>query len=406
MNAEELLRDALREQAVELQPLRAGFADQVLAVRRRRRARRLASVAVATAAVVAVAVGVPLLDGGKDDVRPAGVLDPGETRAHPDQSPPRELIRAGEATMAAYFITDSVRQTARRSHTTRTYWLLDQHTGRYEKDTRWSYVAVAPGLKTAAVLERTLPARRIGLLDLTTGEVARWIPVEHGVGGVAFSHDGRELVATTYSADPDVVTRAADDQDGTSVSLPVTMPRTGFYVLGVASGKGSWSKAGNPHDSMGLPTINARQDFAPSRSGQYVWAGLTGEPGIQFYDLHGHQVPAPAGERNLKWYVEAGLSPDGERVAGDFAGRTMKTSSWITDIGTGRKTEVHGQQLLAWADNRSLIAWDIGKDGGNEFHNRLVLVTVGSDKIVPLSGFRKGNDGDAGRWTPVFAESR
>ncbi|MEU9241894.1 hypothetical protein [Streptomyces shenzhenensis] len=222
----------------------------------------------------------------------------------------------------------------------------------------------------------------------------------------AFSYGGRELVATTYSTDPDVVTRAADDKDGTSFAMPVSMPRTGFYVLDVASGKGSWSKVGNPHDSMGLPTINARQDFALSRSGQYVWTGLTSEPGMQFYDRHGDEVPAPAGERNITWYVEARLSPDGKRVAGDFAGRTMKTSSWITDLRTGKKTEVHGQQLLAWADNRSLIAWDTGKDGGSEFHNHLVLVTIGSDKTVPLSGFRKGAGRDAGRWTPVFAESR
>ncbi|MEV5959670.1 WD40 repeat domain-containing protein [Streptomyces sp. NPDC051987] len=406
MNVEELLRDALRDQAAEQPPPRPGFAGQVLAVRRRRRARRFASAAAATAAVVAVAVGVPLLDGGKDDVRPAGVLDPGDTRAHPDQSPPRELIRAGDATMAAYYTTENVRQTARRSRTTRTYWLLDQRTGRYEKDARWSFVAVAPGLKTAAVLERTIPARRIGLLDLTTGEVARWIPVQRGVGGLAFSQDGRTLVATTYSADPDVVTKAANDTTGTVFSMPDAMPRTGFYAFDVASGKGSWSEVATPHDSMGLPTINVRQDFAPSRSGQYVWTGLTGEPGTRFYDLHGRQVPAPAGERYLNWFVQAGLSPDGRRVAGDFAGKTMKTSSWITDTRTGRKTEVHGQQLLAWADDRSLVAWDVGKDGGGEFHNRLVLVTVGSDRTVPLSGFRKGDDRAAGRWTPVFAETR
>ncbi|WP_217544220.1 WD40 repeat domain-containing protein [Streptomyces sp. GbtcB6] len=406
MNVEELMRDALREQAAEQPPLRAGFADQVLAVRRRRRARRLASAAVATAAVVAVAVGVPLLDGGKQDVRPAGVLDPGETRAHPDQSPPRELIGAGDATMAAYYTTDSVKQTARRYHTTRTYWLLNQRTGRYEKDTRWSYVAVAPGLKTAAVLERTIPARRIGLLDLTTGKVARWIQVEHGVGGVEFSHDGRKLVATTYSADPDVVIRAPGDTTGTSFSMPATMPRTGFYVLDVASGKGPWREIGDPNDSMEMADINVRQDFGLSRSGQLVLSGLTSEPGIQYYDLHGQKVPVPTGERYLDWFVRAGLSPDGKRAAGEFAGKTMKTSSWITDLATGKKTEVHGQQLLAWADDGSLIAWDIDKDGGNEFHNRLVLVTIGSDKVVPLSGFRKGNDGAAGRWTPVFAERR
>jgi hypothetical protein len=33
----------------------------------------------------------------------------------------------------------------------------------------------------------------------------------------------------------------------------------------------------------------------------------------------------------------------------------------------------------------------------------LVLVTIGSDRTLPLSGARKGNDGAAGRWNPVFA---
>ncbi|MCL6675337.1 WD40 repeat domain-containing protein, partial [Streptomyces panaciradicis] len=51
MNAEELLRDSLRELAAEQPPADAGFADRVLAARRRRRARTLASVAAATAAV-------------------------------------------------------------------------------------------------------------------------------------------------------------------------------------------------------------------------------------------------------------------------------------------------------------------------------------------------------------------
>ncbi|MEU2772008.1 WD40 repeat domain-containing protein [Streptomyces sp. NPDC007162] len=404
MNVEELVRDTLRDQAAEQLPAGPGFADRVLGARRHRRTRRIAAVAVAAAAAVAVAVGVPLLDGGKPDVRPAGVLDPDETRAHPDQSPPRELIRAGAATMAAYYTVDTVKEKARRSHSTRTYWLLDQRTGRYEKDARWSYVAVAPGLKTAAVLERRLPTSRIGLLDLGTGKVARWIPVEHGVGGIAFSHDGRRLVATTYATDPDVQIQTRDDKDVKVFSMPPTMPRTGFYVLDVASGKGPWSQVRDPRDSMGLSTINSRQDFALSRSGLYVWSGLTSDPGMQFYDLRGEEVSAPAGERNLKWYVEAGLSPDGRRVAGDFAGRTMKTSSWVLDLNTGKQVEVHGQELLAWADDKSLIAWDVAKDGDSEYHNRLVLVTVGSDKVVPLSGFRKGDDGSAGRWQPVFAE--
>ena len=71
---------------------------------------------------------------------------------------------------------------------------------------------------------------------------------------------------------------------------------------------------------------------------------------------------------------------------------------------TGAKTVVRGQQLLAWADDSRLVARDIGRHDRNEFHQRLVLVTVGSAKEVPLSGFRQGHHGDAGRWEPIFAE--
>jgi len=70
VNVEELVRDALREQAAEQPSAGPEFADRVLVVRRRRRFRRLAAVAMTTAAVVAVSVGVPLLDSGRDDVRP------------------------------------------------------------------------------------------------------------------------------------------------------------------------------------------------------------------------------------------------------------------------------------------------------------------------------------------------
>ncbi|CAM5551033.1 hypothetical protein SBADM41S_07748 [Streptomyces badius] len=81
--------------------------------------------------------------------------------------------------------------------------MLNQETGRYEVDERWSFLAVAPGMRTAAVLERELPAPRIGLLDLRTGKVARWIPLAQGVGGLFFSPDGSKLVATTYDKNPD-----------------------------------------------------------------------------------------------------------------------------------------------------------------------------------------------------------
>ncbi|MFE5212241.1 hypothetical protein [Streptomyces sp. NPDC056600] len=58
--------------------------------------------------------------------------------------------------------------------------------------------------------------------------------------------------------------------------------------------------------------------------------------------------------------------------------------------------------LLAWAGKDTLVAWDIGRRNGSEFANRLVLVTIGSEKTVPLSGFRGDSDQDAGRWDPLF----
>lgn len=406
MNVEELVRDALREQAAGQPPAAAGFADRVLAVRRRRRTRRLAAAAVATAAAVAVGVAVPLLDSGKQDVRPSGgIVVEKDRKAHPDQSPPREEISVGGTTLAGYYIPETVKKSQDTAVYQRTYFLLNPKTGRYAKTASWSWVAVAPGMKTAAVLEQDLPASRIGLLDLTTGKVERWIPVEHGVGGLAFSRDGRKLVATTYGKNPDLRVKSEGSEDW---GQEWTSSRTGFYVLDVASGQGAWTEvklASDSDDPMGGTFLNTRQDFALTDDGRQVWAGHPmGDIGKQFYDFTGKEVPAPTGEKHLSWAVDAGRSPSGKLVAGDFAGKKWKTSSYVLDAATGAKTEVRGQQLLAWVGDKQLIAWDIGRSDDNEFHQRLVLVTIGSDKEVPLSGFRQGNDGDAGRWEPIFAQ--
>ncbi|MBA4859915.1 WD40 repeat domain-containing protein [Streptomyces sp. PSKA54] len=404
MNVEELVRDSLREQATEQPSLEPGFADRVLTARRRRRTRALASVAAATAAVVAVAVAVPLLDSGKDDVRLASEMNTSDIIAHPDQTPPRDLIAAGNTALASYYTWNTVKQTDDRGVAVRTYWLLDQKTGKYVKTTKWSFIAVAPGMRTAAVLEKNLPAKRIGLLDLLTGKVERWIPVDRGVAGVEFSPDGSKLVATTYSKNPDLRYKADYDSDGDGKKND-WMPqfgqssRTGFYVIDMDSGKGSWSKVTyNSND------LNVRQDFDFSHDGKLVYSGLTSDPHMQYYDFEGNEVAKPANEEYVHWFDDAGLSPDGTFVAGGYAGNNKVSASSLLDPSTGKQiTKVRGQQLLAWVDNKRLIAWDI-TPGSNEFHNRLVLVTIGSDKVVPLSGFRKGNDGAAGRWTPIFAE--
>jgi hypothetical protein len=409
VNVEELLRDTLREQAEDGPRTPPGFADRVLAVRRRRRTRRIASVAAAAVVVLTAAIAVPSLDSGGHDVRPLRGVDPkpATTRpapsAHPAQSPVHELVAAGRTAMAAYYTQKTDWQSAHdgiyKGIGVRTYWLLDPKSGHYEKNTRWSWVAVAPGLRTAAVLERHLPAHRIGLLDLTSGKVERWIPVDHPVGGLEFSHDGTRLVATTYGENPDKRIKM-DDINRIPVSLKSS--RTGFYVFDVLSGKGSWAEVGVQRDDQGNE-INLRQDFEFCRDGRTVTGRQSGAPTVRFYDASGREVSMPDEERYRT--VTAGLSPDGTRLAGEFAGEKWHTSSWILDPRTGKHlAEVRGQMLLAWADDKSLIAWDIAEGDKNEFHNRLVLVTIGSDKEVPLSGFLKGTDGTVGRWEPVFAE--
>ncbi|WLW55957.1 YncE family protein [Streptomyces sp. YU58] len=413
MNVEELLTETLREQAADQAPAGPGFADRVLAVRRRRRARGFASVAAATAAVVAVAVAVPLLDSGKDDVRPAGIVGRDGTHAHPDQSPPRDMIAAGRSVLAAYYTGKPVmrtkeegkEKTEEEGSTVRTYWLLDPRTGRYAKDTRWSYVAVAPGARTAAVLERNLPAHRIGLLDLATGEVERWIPVQRGVGGLAFSGDGGRLVATTYAGNPDVLVRATNAGTGEAGWMaPNRSSRTGFLLVDLAGGGSSWSKVSHGREVLG------RADFAFTRDDRLLFAQVVGpKDGLErFYDLSGAQVAAPADEKHLRWDVPARLSPNGRLAAlgltKEVDGSPGRSYSSIRDSRTGREIAmVRGGQLLAWADDKRLIAWERVTGLNEGYHDRLVLVTIGSEKPVPLSGTRMfDEDPETLEWQPVF----
>ncbi|MET9832450.1 WD40 repeat domain-containing protein [Streptomyces sp. NPDC006385] len=402
MNVEELVRDSLRELAAEQPSAGPGYADRVLAVRRRRRTRRLASVAAATAAVVGIAVAVPLLDGGKKEVRPASVLNGRGTSAHPDQSPPRDLIAAGDVALAAYYTTQIVPQRKDRGVSERTYWLLDQRTGRYEKDTRWSFVAVAPGMRTAAVLERNLPAQRIGLLDLATGEVERWIPVDHGVGGLAFSYDGRKLVATTYDENPDLRIRQTGDEDAVPWVPQFQRPsRSGFHVVDIASGTASWTGVRSGRGT------SPRQDFFLSRAGDLVYTPVPGpaDGSQQFYDLDGNKVAAPADERYLRTDVGARLSPDGSLAAGGLSKEVPdKSYSSIRDPRTGREiTKVRGAELLAWVDEKRLIAQE-RTAGEGLYRPRLVLVTIGSDEVEWLSGPSAQKDDDLSyAWEPVLA---
>ncbi|MGI5199017.1 WD40 repeat domain-containing protein [Streptomyces sp. CA-288835] len=405
MNVDELVRESLREQATEQPPLGAGFADRVLTARRRRRTRTLASLAAATTAVVAVAVAVPLATGGEEDVRPASQMNKSDIIGHPNQSPPRDLIAAGDTVLSAFWVYKNVKQPNGDTIHTRTYGLLNQKTGKYEKTKKWAFLDIAPGSRTAAVLEGELPARRIGLLDLISGKVERWIPVDRGVGGVDFSPDGEKLVATTYGKNPDRnFTDHPQNVDGKEVPGPVSS-RTGFAVVDVDSGKSQWHKAPAKPDETGW-FGNSREDFAWNHDGKLVWAHRAMEPYREYYDVNGDEADWPANEKSLG-YAEAGLSPDGKLAAGEFAGDGKKIAAAINDAKTGKRvTTVPVQQLLAWADNKRLIAWgcDPEKCGGTgEFRNQLLLVTIGTNKVVPLSDFRKASADYPGRWEPLFS---
>ncbi|KUL59979.1 hypothetical protein [Streptomyces sp. NRRL S-1521] len=408
MNVEELVRESLREQAEQGGPVPGNFADRVLAARRRRRNRTIAGASLVVAAATVMAVAVPGLDGdsGRQETRTASELRDGDVVAHPGQTPPRDLIAAGGTALAAYYTQKRVPQGKGVEISARTYRLLDQRTGTYKKDARWSVLAVAPGMRMAAVLERELPARRIGLLDMVTGKVERWIETPHGTGGVEFSPDGEKLVATTYEESPDRFDMEHPMTDGkTTEPGPADPSRTGFYVIDVASGDSDWNAVKEESDEGGLPSINARQDFGFSEDASLVYSGLTsGKHPMQYYDLTGREVSAPAKEKHRHWVNEAGLSPSGKLLDGGFAGGARTTASAILDPRTGKRvTKVPGQILLAWADDKRLIAWDIASDG-NEYRQRLVLVTVGSKKTVPLSGYRTGSLKSTGRWHPLFAD--
>ncbi|MGW1365403.1 hypothetical protein ACWCQP_49890 [Streptomyces chartreusis] len=68
MTVDEILRDALRDQAAEQRPAEPTLADRVLEARRRARTDRIAIATAAATAVVALLV--PLFDSGLDLLAP------------------------------------------------------------------------------------------------------------------------------------------------------------------------------------------------------------------------------------------------------------------------------------------------------------------------------------------------
>ncbi|WP_433178878.1 hypothetical protein [Actinoallomurus sp. CA-150999] len=389
MKLETLVRQSLEEWSAEAR-VPAGLADRALRRRTRRRIRGIALVAGAAAAVAATTFAVDV--GAPTAPRPATRPTPMDTSLHTDpaHSPPQRFVAAGQTAISAYYI----RQTSSIGGKTvfrDTWYLYRPATGGYQR-TPWANLDVAPGLRQAAVLEGPLPAARVGLVDLKTQKVTRWITLEYPAGGLAWSPDGTRLLVTTYD-------RSVDVPAG-----PGTSSRTGYYLVNVASGKAAFHTL-----PAGTDNVDARQDLGWSRNGRLLWAPTDTTPTKRFYDLSGTPRPAPPHE-DQTYVDEAGLSPSGRYLSRGNPyvgpGRTNPhgPATAVEDVTTSKQVGVQPvEQLRAWADDTHLIAvaCDVKRcTGKGEFHNRYVLVSVDGKSITPLTGYQ--NSDAPGAWHPLF----
>lgn len=377
---------------------KSGFASGV----RPRKMRRSAMVAVG-ATLVGAGIAVGLFATGdaqeKAERRPTGVV------AHPDQSPPRQLIAAGDVAVSAYYTVKAEKWANGDGAVAYRWSLLNSTTDRYA-ETDWAWLDVAPGMKTAAVLERGLPAKRVGMVDLATGKVTRWIKTDRGVGGVRFSPDGRRLVATTYDVNPDGLFKDASYRLNDKIVPGPKPSRSGFYVIDVASGRADFTARPPRKGDQGLAVGGGRQDLAWSRDGKLLWEPWSTRAGRVFYGVDGKEVPVPKSEAGLT--SPGAVSPDGKLVTGRFVGGDDRIVSEVVDAGTGRRAAlVPGQQLLAWADGDWLVAFRCDPEqcepSKGEFRNQLVLASLDGKDVIPLSGFRTSSLGDPDRWNPVLS---
>ena len=421
MNTPDLIKNACEDLSararVPADPAeRRQFADRALRRRTRRRSLKVVFSAGSTAILVGAAVAVAVTAGGQQQRRPAPrpsiqpVTLSADTTLRTDlgNTFPRHLVAAGHTAVAAYFTTHK-----EGSAVGRTWYLYDPGSGTYER-TSWSYLDVGPGMHQAAVLEGPLPAARVGVLDMKTRQIVRWISIGHRVGSVSWAPDGRRLLLTAYSASPDVpnppavtpnasvrARRASPDKRSASPPAHPVVPgsdvRTGFAVVDAATGSGAFHPLAAYPDNPG-----SRQDLGWSRSGKLIWAPTATEPTKVFYDVNGAKAATPAHEADYAEYGgDAGLSPNGTLLP--KFGPKPGPAVTVRNVTTGKAVAVLPiEQAVAWADDHRLFA--IGCAGPKcgpkgEFHNRLLLVSLGG-KITPLTGYHRSDK--LGAWEPVF----
>ena len=368
MNTETYVRQILDEWSGEAR-VPSGLADRALG---RRTGRRYAVAALAVAVTALLIAAGTMVATRRDPAHPRPVA----VTLHTDltDAPPKHLVAAGRTALSAY---RTLQVSGER--VVSTWYLYDPRSGGYQK-LPWAWLAVAPGLRQAAVLDGPLPSARVGIMDMNTRTV-RWIGLRAAAGGLSWSPDGRRLLVTTYATDPDASYR------------PGQGARTGFIVLDPRTGEAHFHHLlfdrGNP---------NGRQDLTWSRDGRLISAPSMNfrPPTRTFYDLNGTGRPAPAHEADQ--LEAAGISPDGRRLA------THETRGIsVKNLSTGRFTPLPVMQLVAWADDTHVIGLGCDPDhcgGPKTLSYRYVLLSVDGRTSVPLTGLK--TLAVVNSWEPVF----
>jgi hypothetical protein len=274
----------------------------------------------------------------------------------------------------------------------RRYAVADPTTGRYEPR-NWTYAAVAPGLATAAMLEGPLPSSQVGLVDLATGKVTRWVQLDHPVASLAWSPDGSTVVATAYDGDPDL-----EKPEGNGSFRMGDAKRTGFVVVDVAAGTAAFQSVASTD-----PFGGGRADFGWTTDGAGI-RSPSAPASEKYLDLEGRPVTGADDEAyNSNLYLDAAQfslsSPDGRFTITQDSG--LPTA--ITDTKTGTVYRQQALQVLAWADDEhvvTLAGCSKPCQGTSEFRNGLVLMKYDGTDPVQLTGPRKGVDDWAFELTP------
>jgi hypothetical protein len=390
-----VLAETLRDWSQEAE-VPHDLAHRVLA-RRQARQRRLVVPAVAGLATAAVVVAALVLGGsvgpvstdGRDRTPAGGGLR--DVHADTTHNPPQEVVLAGDVAVSA--IVTYTRPPARPGGwqtLQRRYAVANPTTGRYEPRS-WTYATVAPGLATAAMLEGPLPSSQVGFVDLATGDVTRWVELDHPVASLAWSPDGSMVVATAYDGDPDL-----EKPEGNGSFRMGDAKRTGFVLVDPAAGTASFTALPNREMNVG------RADVGWTADGKGVWSP-SGTPDEMFFDLQGRPTTGTRDDINSNIGIDGAAlsltSPDGRFTVTRDSG--LPTA--ITDNQTGAVYRQQALQVLAWADDEhvvTLAGCSKPCNGTAEFRNGLVLMKYDGSDPVQLTGPRKGVNDWAFELTP------